>query len=255
MTRSTVYPGATFEPIGVSIGRGSNGLFPATPLGLVLHCNAAHSGDLHDFEAGNLSNGPTSHLQVLTNGTVYQYIPLDWTSWCQTDGNNTYWSLESSGLATEQATPQQVTAIAGVLAFLHAEWGMPLQIADIPGQLGFGWHGMGAANGVDWGHALCPGVRKDQRPQMLALAAAATEETDMTPEQMLTTLAQFFAPGTGTPDHQHEGYGRIVQAVQSVVNPASLAAAILPRLPQNSPVTEVQLEAALRSVLGSLDGS
>ena len=166
------YPGARWEPI---TGH-TNGPMRSY-LGVVLHVNDAQSYDLHDF-FNNPANEVSSHFQVAKDGTVWQYIDTKNTSWCQKDGNWDYLSVESQGLAGELATAAQITAIGGILAWCKATHGIPLQLAEIPGQRGFGWHGMGAAHGYDWGHALCPGVRKNQRTAMLAAAHGTPPEDE-----------------------------------------------------------------------------
>jgi hypothetical protein len=165
-----IYPHAKWEPISGHTNGPMNSY-----LGVVLHCNDAQSYDLHDY-FNNPANEVSSHFQVAKDGTVWQYIDTKNTSWCQSDGNNDYLSIESQGLASERATAAQVAAIGGILAWCETTHGIPLQLAEIPGQRGFGWHGMGALHGFNWGHALCPGVRKDQRTAMLAAATSQGED-------------------------------------------------------------------------------
>lgn len=171
-----VYPHAIWKPV---TGHTNGPMHSYT--GVVLHCNDAQSIDLHDWIMSN-PDGMSCHFQVTKAGAVYQYLDTRYSSWCQKDGNNDYLSIESQGLASERATDAQVDAIGRVLAWLHTTHGIPLQLANAPGQRGFGWHGMGAAAGADWGHAACPGVRKDQRPSMLVAAAGNStqlEDDDM----------------------------------------------------------------------------
>jgi hypothetical protein len=160
-----VYPQAIFKPIS---GHTNGPMHSYT--GVVLHVNDAQSLDLHDF-FNNPKNEVSSHWQVTKDGTVFQYIDTENTSWCQGDGNDDYLSIESQGLADESATDRQAAAIAGILAWCKATHGIPLQLAEKPGDRGLGWHGMGAAHGhKGWGHAACPGVRRDQRAAMLTAA-------------------------------------------------------------------------------------
>lgn len=194
-----IYPGAIWEPVSVWPGHGSNGPMSAYT-GIVLHCNDAESGDLHDYITASLTgdNPVSCHFQVLADGTVYQYIDTSVSSWCQGNGNDTYLSIESQGLATEPATERQVAAVGGILAWTQATHGIPLRLANAPGDPGLGWHGMGAA--VGWGHAVCPGVRRDQRADMLIAASGLApsgggtpiEGDDMTPAQeaLLTECVQ-----------------------------------------------------------------
>lgn len=164
------YPGAVWRDVGAP-SRFSNGAMHEQ-LGVVLHVNDAQSDDLFGWITGD--NGMSCHFQVNKEGKVYQYIDTAYSSWCQKDGNNTYLSIESQGFASESATSEQVDSIGGILAWIHKVHGMPLQLADAPGQRGFGWHGMGAAHGADWGHPDCPGVRKNQRAAMLTVAKGSS---------------------------------------------------------------------------------
>lgn len=262
-----IYPGAVYEPIGVTPGRGSNGNMHAY-LGIVLHCNDAESLDLYSFEKNNLNTGgATSHFQVLKDGTVYQYIDTQYSSWCQSAGNDTYLSIESEGKAGEQATAQQITAIAGILRWGHQIHGIALQIANAPGQLGFGWHGMGAPS---WGHAVCPGVRKDQRAAMLAAAINpdTQEFDDMTGAEFLQLLkdTQFPSPAFGGKNisafdalnaaaYAQGAASQITNVVVPALNPAKLAAALVTLLPQGQAPSEAELESALKAVFGSLANS
>lgn len=161
-------PGVIWEPVT----NHTDGPFREPILGIVLHVNAAESYDLHNFfQASSGAGSVSSHFQVAKDGTVWQYIDTSETAWCQGDGNAQYLSIESEGLADEPATAAQIASIARILQFVHAAHGIPYQLAERPGDRGLGWHGMGAAAGdPNWGHALCPGVRKDQRAAMLAAA-------------------------------------------------------------------------------------
>ncbi|HKF31526.1 MAG TPA: peptidoglycan recognition family protein [Jatrophihabitantaceae bacterium] len=160
-----VYADAIFKPISGH----TNGPMQSYT-GVVLHVNDAQSLDLHDF-FDDPKREVSSHWQVTKDGTIFQYIDTDNTSWCQGDGNDDYLSIESQGLADESATDAQIDAIGGILAWCQETHGIPLQLAEKPGDAGFGWHGMGAAHGHrGWGHPACPGVRRDQRSAMLTAA-------------------------------------------------------------------------------------
>lgn len=178
------YPGARWEPI---TGH-TDGAFRKPILGVVLHVNdgspssATSNNDLFNFMQASSGSGAVScHFQVGKGGVVWQYIDTNQTAWCQGAGNAQYLSIETQGLPNEPATPQQVQAIGELLRWLNVAHGIPLQLAEKPGQAGFGWHGMGAANGANWGHAACPGVRKDQRGQMLMVARALSPSGEGTP--------------------------------------------------------------------------
>lgn len=165
-----VMPGARYEPV-----TDHDGGRMRSYTGVVLHCNDANSTDLRGFiQASRGEDSVSSHFQVTFDGTIYQYLDTSLQSYCQGGGNADYISVESEGKASAPATPAQVKSVGKILAWVHKTHGVPLQLAEKPGDAGLGWHGMGAKyNAVpEWGHALCPGVRKDQRAAMLAAAGA-----------------------------------------------------------------------------------
>jgi len=169
-----IYPGATYRPLNQFSNASAH-----PRLGVVLHVNESDGPSLYNWIAGN--NGMSCHFQVAKDGTVEQYIDTDNGSWCQVDGNNTYLSIETQGYHTEPLSDAQVHAIALLMSWVHQTHGIPLQLAEQPGQPGLIWHGAG---GDSWGgHFDCPGdPRKAQRAQILALAGG-TQEDDMTPDQ------------------------------------------------------------------------
>lgn len=160
----TWMPGAVHKPVPLTgSSRRTNGPMPNC-YGVVLHVNAAYSDDLYTWimQGGKMS----CHFQVNLRGVIYQYIPIDWTSWCQSAGNDNWISVETSGQATEMLNAAQLDAVKRIWAFCQAQRGLANQLAENPNGRGFGWHGMGAApywNGPQWGHAVCPGVRRPQR--------------------------------------------------------------------------------------------
>lgn len=158
-----VFPGAKWEPIpGHTDGP------MQSYLGLVLHVNDADSYDLHDYFSRD-DIEVSSHFQVGKDGQVFQYLDTNVSSWCQSDGNHTYLSVETQGFPTEALTDMQVSSLASLYRWLRGVHGIPYQIADTVGTKGFAWHGMG---GTAWGgHFGCPGnLRRAQRQAILNLA-------------------------------------------------------------------------------------
>lgn len=226
------YPDAIKRPIT----GGTDGKMSAH-LGAVLHVNQSTGNLFNWFNGGK--HDVSAHFEVYEDGRVEQYIDTTNDSWCQRDGNMTYISIETEGYGQpvdgHPATPltsAQLTAIAKLYAWLHTEHGIPLTLAEKPGERGFGWHGMGAAAGVDWGHADCPGpARKAQRAQILTLAEKYLPAT--TPPKPTPPPAPTPAPlPTLTPD----GFRFKVYA-----GPTGPAYAFAPGT--FSPVTELMFEA------------
>jgi hypothetical protein len=274
------YPKAIWRDVGAP-GNFSNGVMQAH-LGVVLHVNDAQSRDLYGWITGD--NGMSCHFQVAKDGTVWQYIDTQYSSWCQKDGNDTYLSIESQGLASELATPAQIAAIGGILAWAKATHDIPLQLAEVPGQRGFGWHGMGAAHGFDWGHSACPGVRRDQRSAMLAAAHGTppnggdddmpytdwpkADQDALAKDVATAVITRGVSPYNGTlAEILNDTRGRVVAAATQTatvaqrvgaLTPAGFAAALTPLLVAALPnlnIPQAELEAALRTVLGSVDNT
>lgn len=151
----------------------------AEHLGLILHVQAG-GGSLRNY-FDNPSVQASSNYWVAKDGTLEQYVDSGTRAWAQANGNASYTSVETEGEPTEALTEEQVQTLGRLVAWEHATFGWPLQLADVPGDSGFGWHGMGG--GAWGGHTGCPGdLRKAQRTRILALAGG-TEEDDLTPDQ------------------------------------------------------------------------
>ena len=164
----TRYPGAIWKPL--QPGNYTNGGVFRPPNGMVLHIAEGNSAD----GVWNWQNGlhdVSSYFIVAKDGTIIQAVDLDNRAWTQGAGNPGWIGVENCGFHTEALTPAQIEANAGILAWLHTLYGVPLQSTDDPlNGRGLGWHGMG---GTAWGgHTGCPGDQiKAQRPTILARAA------------------------------------------------------------------------------------
>lgn len=151
-------PGA--RVVNLSGGKGY-GPFGGLFLGVVAHVNQS-VGDLADFFTRSLNVCP--NFQVYLDGSIDQYLPLDWQPWCQSDGNRQYAAIESEGYNTDPWTDAQLNSIGRILGAYRDQLGMTMLVANQPGQPGLGWHGMG---GAAWGnHPDCPGLPR--RAQLMA---------------------------------------------------------------------------------------
>lgn len=232
------YPQATWRPVS-----GHTDGPMRSYRGVVLHVNESN-GNLYNWVAGD--HNMSCHFEVYKGGTVEQYLDTKDTSWCQMAGNADWISIETEGFHTEPLTAAQVDAIAGIVAWLHATHGIPLQIANTPNDHGFGWHGMG---GSAWGgHPDCPGPqRKAQRQQILDIAQG-DDMSDAQVQQILKAIA-------GVPHDVwafDNGGGTHAWALLNVgANPARFAAALVAALPATAKggLTEADVETAVRKVL------
>lgn len=91
-------------------------------------------------------------------GQWAQMVDSDTVAWAQRGGSHRWMSIELEGFAPHQLTDWQLEACAQLLAWAHRHHGVPLQVADHPGQRGLGHHSMDREwLGEQWGHEACPG--------------------------------------------------------------------------------------------------
>ena len=166
---------ATQKPVS------AHGGLIGTILGLVFHVTAGEGDPFNEF--ANPANQVSSHFGILNgqggtvDGALEQYVDTEFDSWAQMAGNSSYLSCETEGQPGEALTPAQVTTFGRLMAWAHAEHGIPLAIVDVPGQRGLILHSDG---GAAWGGHPCPGpLRASQRT---AILAAASKLLDPTPE-------------------------------------------------------------------------
>jgi len=162
-------------------------------LGVVMHITGA-SYKASDAWFHNPSAGASAHLIIDLDGTIYQEVDFNDRAWAEGAGNPYYYSFETVG-SSGPLTNAQVNSFARAYAWLAQKDKIPYQLADLPGQKGLGWHGMG---GNAWGgHPYCPGEpRKQQRPLILQIAQGqaptpappTTEETEVA--KFVTTAGQ-----------------------------------------------------------------
>jgi hypothetical protein len=91
-------------------------------------------------------------------GEWAQMVDSGRIAWCQRDGSRTWLSIELAGYAPNPPTAWQIEACAQLLAWAHQTHGIPVAIADHPGERGLGHHSMDREwLGEEWGHDSCPG--------------------------------------------------------------------------------------------------
>lgn len=171
------YPGAVSRPVP------SHGGAMSAHLGLVLHVQEGDNSPYGGF--ANPKNEKSSTWWISKSGVTEQYVDSDLVAWAQIAGNYTYNSVETEGFTTEALTDAQMEALARLYSWGHGVYGWPVLLADVPGQRGFGWHGMG---GNSWGHPLCPGDRrKAQRIEVLAHVSTLIDGQPPVPATEITT--------------------------------------------------------------------
>lgn len=150
--KHTRYESAKWKPISVNYSKGG-----CKPRYLILHIM---EGTLAGTDSWfrNPAAEVSAHFGVGKDGTLYQWVDTADTAWAEAAGNPVAVSVECEGLSGDSLTDAQVKALGGLMAWCHAEYGIPLRSTNDPSAAGsgLGWHGMG---GAAWGnHPDCPGT-------------------------------------------------------------------------------------------------
>lgn len=133
-------------------------------LGLVLHVQEGNGSPYGEFS--NPASLASYHWWVSKTGTIEWYVDPADESWAQIAGNSTYLSVGTEGFTTEPLTPPQLTGVSQIYTWAAETYGFGYELAEVPGQQGSGWHGMGC--NYNWGHCECPGtIRIGQRQAIL----------------------------------------------------------------------------------------
>ncbi|MEU7431097.1 peptidoglycan-binding protein [Streptomyces sioyaensis] len=168
--------------------------------GVVLHIMQG-TLDGSDSWFRNTEAEASAHFGVGTDGRIYQWVDTADRAWAQADGNRDWLSIEHEGHAGDKLTDKQLAATARIVAWMHAEHGVPLQSTDSTDGRGIGWHGMG---GAAWGgHTGCPGNPIKAQRAAIIKAAGGTSGTHPTgggsPKYEPFPGAGFFRSGRRSP--------------------------------------------------------
>lgn len=159
-----------------------------TVRGLVLHIDQGS-------EAGSIAwcmnpaSQVSAHFFNPKSGGLAQMVDTADMAWAEVDGNPNWISVEHEGNSGDSLTSSQIANDAALLAWLHAQYGVPLVATDDPNGSGVGWHGMG---GVDWGdHPDCPGAPiVAQRSAIIAAAGGSSAPSPGAPAYPGYTVQQ-----------------------------------------------------------------
>lgn len=159
--------------------------------GLVLHIEeGSETGTNNWFH--NPGAQASAHFGNPKTGPLDQWVDTDDEAWAEMAGNREWFSVEHEGVAPCSLTPSQLENDAQLLAWLHKNFGVPLQVTDDPNGFGLGWHGMG---GQAWGgHLGCPGDPiKAQRAAIIARAKAIANPPKLAKKIVTTPVKAFIA--------------------------------------------------------------
>lgn len=245
-------------------------------VGTVGHVAVSEADSLYNwFKTG--SGGVESHFYIRYDGTVEQYRDTAYEADAQGAGNSWvigsqrygYVSYETEGMGSGKWTSAQLTSIKALIKWVNETHGSPWQKTPAYHGRGHGYHSLFP----EWnpnGHT-CPGPDRIQQFNTIIVPwlADGGKEYEVISDADLDRIAEAVVnkpvprPGN-TPVALGNQVGganinayRALQILKTIADPAKLAAAILPglvaALPDAEVVTDAQLEAALRKVLGSLD--
>lgn len=149
--------------------------------GLILHVIVGSIG-----AANTVFHDPnrqaSAHFGVGKDGRLYQWVDTVDKAWAEGAGNPYYFSVETEGQPTEPLTDAQCLTLAQLYNALVTTDRFPYQLANAPGEHGFGIHSMG---GAAWGGHACPGtIRAAQRQHILDLAQRSKPGSDEEDEEM-----------------------------------------------------------------------
>ena len=145
----SLLPGWTFSPV-TNMTPGAMG----EVYGVVVHIMDGNFDGTKSW-FNNPQAQASSHFGTRRDGYAEQWVDTANKAWAQMAGNENYISVENEGVPPDALTDGQISRVADILAWAHRTYGVPLQLANAPGDRGLGWHGMG---GNAWGgHFDCPG--------------------------------------------------------------------------------------------------
>lgn len=135
--------------------------------GLVLHiAQGTYRGTIawqmnpdQRYASGGSTTTSSTWIVGRQEGEWAQMVDTDRIAWCQRGGSRDWLSVELAGYAPAAPSPWQIEACAQLLAWAHRRYGVPLAVADHPGERGLGHHSMDREwLGEEWGHDSCPGT-------------------------------------------------------------------------------------------------
>lgn len=92
---------------------------------VILHVAVSEAKSLAGW-FNNQSAGASSHFYVRRDGTIEQYLDLDYISWANGAGNSRSITVETQGGATGKWTPEQVAANVKIVRFANSHYGVPM---------------------------------------------------------------------------------------------------------------------------------
>lgn len=177
------YPGALWRPISRNYGGRRS-----STRGVILHVAVSESSSLRGW-FNDPRSGASSHLYVRRDGTLEQYVDMRYTAWTSGSGSATTIGVETQGMGSGKWTPQQVEALAQIVAWAHREFGVLLRVmtSSKASERGVGYHALGVpatstqktrgiskTGGQLWSKAVgktCPGPERiKQVPEIVARA-------------------------------------------------------------------------------------
>lgn len=155
---------------------------------VILHVAVSEAKSLAGW-FNNPAAGASSHFYVRRDGTIEQYLDLDYISWANGAGNSRSITVETQGGASGEWTPEQVEANVKIIRFANKHYGVPMaQMKDSKkSSRGVGYHLLGVpanrtqkllgrsqTGGELWSSAvgkICPGPERVKQVPAIVKAA------------------------------------------------------------------------------------
>lgn len=236
--------------------------------GLVIHIAEGYYDGTINYQKGK-GVSVSSHFVVGDgaksqgrDGAIAQVVDTDVTAWTQRAGNGHWLSVECAGFTPHPLTAAQVESLAQLLARVHREYGVPLQLAVNPDGRGLGHHSMGTSGhsvptdtwtGPAWGHEDCPGPAIiAQKPTILARAIQiAGGGTDVQFTDKLTAYGVDVSLG-GVLATIYKRLPTDLAGLKGLIQQAIAAASADPALPEVPAMGDAQVQALADRVAAAI---
>lgn len=256
------YPGAIWRPIP------ENSTQPLVRITqVIMHVRAGTGDSLYGLWTSP-GNGLESHFYVRYDGTVEQYMDTarsadaNLTANYRADGTGAM-SIETEGLAPGTWTEAQLAALANLARWANRVHSVPLRVCPGPNDPGIGYHIMFGTPGP-WTPVAksCPGPERIRQFHSIIMPRLAGAEEDDMPlsDADVTRVADAVwrkvSGGLTDPTHSYlPPLHNRMAALEGRVVGMQAAVAQLATGNADPAAVEAAIEAAMRRVLGSLDGS
>lgn len=246
-----LYPKARYRPVsGLSLDP------PIIPIGVILHVRAGTGDSLFGYFNGP-SGGVESHMYLTFDGHWEQYRDTTREADAQGAGNSFvingkrygFISVETEGGPNGTWTETQLEEIKEFLTWASREHDIPLVVTPAWNKPGVGYHSL--FDPWNRNHHTCPGPA---RIKQFNTVLVPWMEDDLEYKDWSQASKDALAHDVWAYNQQGKRRQAWAYLQDAATNRVSeIAAAVRAQLPTTGAPTQADLEAALRTVFGSLD--